>query len=143
MVDWNIDLLFSVLTNNLDVLYPKYSKIGKIKLGYTGYISKKWIEKWKNVKAHDQRSIDVSYRASNLPENFGKIGNLKSSIASRFLNSVKDKNLILDISTRNEDLIPGDKWHNFLEDSSFSCYPSGSSLLDPIGEYRKKFININ
>ena len=34
MTDWNIDLLFSVLTNNLDVIYPKYSKVGKIKLAY-------------------------------------------------------------------------------------------------------------
>ena len=138
MTDWNIDLLFSVLTNNLDVIYPKYSKVGKIRLAYTGYISKKWILKWKKVKAHNQRSIDVSYRASDLPENFGKIGKLKSLIATRFLNSVKHKNLILDISTRNEDLIPGDKWHDFLEDSKFClATPSGSSLLDPTGEYRK------
>ena len=36
-------------------------------------------------------------------------------------------------------MIPGDKWHNFLEDSKFClATPSGSSLLDPIGEYRKK-----
>lgn len=138
MADWKIDLLFSVLTNNLDVLYPKYCKVGKIELGYTGYISKKWIDKWKNVKKHNQRSIDVSYRASDLPENFGKIGKLKSLIATRFLNSVKDKNLTLDISVKNEDLIPGDKWHDFLEDSKFClATPSGSSLLDPTGEYRK------
>lgn len=141
MVDWKIDLLFSVLTNNLDILYPKFSKNGEIRLGYTGYISDRWIEKWKNVKSHSDRSIDVSYRASNLPENFGKIGKLKSAIASKFIEAVKDKNLKLDISTKNNDLIPGDKWHDFIENSKFClATPSGSSLLDPIGDYRKKII---
>ena len=39
---------------------------GEIRKGFTAYIKDTWIEKWKNPKKIDDRSIDISYRASNL-----------------------------------------------------------------------------
>jgi len=44
----------------------------------------------------------------------------------------------LNISTEPKDMIPGSKWHEFLEDSRFCLTTaSGSSLLDTRGEFRK------
>jgi hypothetical protein len=137
MVDWNINLIYSVLSENLDVLYPNYLNKGEIRLGYTGYISDDWLKKWKNPKSYDDRTIDVSYRASNLPANFGSLGYLKGQIGHLFVKEVKGQNLILDISTDPNDMIPGNEWHAFLENSKFCLTTaSGSSLLDPKGIYR-------
>ncbi|MCT7974895.1 hypothetical protein NG797_22680 [Laspinema sp. D5] len=142
MVDWNIDLVYSVCPNNWDVLYPNYSQKGQIKLGYTGYISESWIRSWAKPKPRDDRRIDVSYRASNLPANFGSVGQLKGDIARRFTSSLPSNDLYLDISVDPQDMIPGNRWHNFLEDSKFCLVtPSGSSLLDPKGEFRKRVNN--
>ncbi len=139
MVRWKVDLVYTVCPEHWDVLYPTYLKIGEVRLGYTGYISESWIDTWQNPKPHNQRSIDVSYRASKLPANFGSLGRLKSDIALRFLNLIPLGKLCLDISVDSKDMIPGNQWHTFLEDSRFCLVTaSGSSLLDVNGGYREK-----
>jgi hypothetical protein len=139
MVDWRVDLVQTVCPEHWDVLYPTYSTRGKIELGYTGYISERWIRDWAKPKDSDARPIDVSYRATQLPANFGSVGRLKSEIGDRFLRAAAASRLQFDISTKPEDLIPGQAWHAFLENSKCCLTtPSGSSLLDPEGEYRRR-----
>lgn len=138
MFDWDLDCIYTVCPEHWEVLYPKSIKKTEIRLGYTGYISDKWIDAWKSPKHSAYRTVDVSYRASKLGANFGRIGQLKWEIADRFKNAVKDHyTLKTDISIKNKDLIPGSEWHDFLENSRFClATPSGSSLLDPVGHIR-------
>lgn len=137
VVAWGVDRVYSVCAENWDLIYPRYVKTGDIRLGYTGYVSDDWIRAWKRPKAFSERSIDVSYRATRLPANFGSVGHLKSAIAERFVAAVPEGRLKLDISIDKKDLIPGHRWHDFLEDSRFCLVtPSGSSLLDPRGKLR-------
>jgi hypothetical protein len=139
MMDWKIDLLVTVCPTHWDVLYPDYHRTGRIELGYTGYVSDRWINDWASPQPHEARPIDVSYRASKLPANFGSVGNLKSGIGERFIRATAGTPLKLDISTDPKDLIPGTAWHAFLENSKFClATPSGSSLLDPEGEFRRR-----
>jgi len=139
MLKWKIDLLYTVCPEHWPVLYPEYSKLGKIELGYTGYISDSWIQSWKKTKGFNQRPIDVSYRASKLPPNFGMIGNIKGEIGEIFTRSVTGEGFRLDISTDPKKMIPGEKWHRFIENSKFCLTAnSGSSLLDPEGDIRNK-----
>lgn len=138
MVDWRVDLVRTVCPEHWEELYPRYARGGEIQLGYTGYVSPRWIEAWARPKARAARSIDVSYRATKLPANFGSVGQLKSEIGDRFLRATAGTPLRCDISTDPADLIAGPRWHAFLEDSKFCLTtPSGSSLLDPEGEYRR------
>jgi hypothetical protein len=138
LIDWNISVVYTVCPDNWNALYPILSKRGLLRLGYTGYISQDWINAWTNPKCFDSRHIDVSYRASKLPANFGSLGQLKWQIAGRFLASLDvDNDLHLDVSVDHKDRIPGTEWHAFLEDSKFCLTtPSGSSLLDPYGSIR-------
>lgn len=139
MTDWGVDCMYAVIPDHWDLLYPKFSKNKLIKLGYTGYISEKWIDSWKNPKPFSQRKIDVSYRASKLPANFGSIGQLKWRIAENFLQGIgtNQEGYQLDISVNPKDMIPGDAWHSFLENSKFCLItPSGSSLFDEFGTIR-------
>lgn len=136
---WKIDLIYTVCPSNWDILYPQNSKAGKIRLGYTGYIDDWWLSAWESPATHNDRPIDISYRASKLPANFGSLGYLKSEIADRFIASLPKNDLCLDISTHPKDVILGKDWHAFLERSKFCLTTaSGSSLLDPVGEYRNK-----
>lgn len=139
MIDWNVDLVYTVCPEHWEILYPNYSQKGLVRLGYTGYISESWLHGWSTVKPFDDRTIDVSYRASRLPANFGSLGQLKSDIAERFVSSLPSNHLHLDISVDSKDIIVGELWHDFMEDSKFCLVtPSGSSLLDPQGEFRTK-----
>lgn len=138
MVDWSIDRVYTVCPEHWDVLYPKSLKQTQIKLGYTGYISDQWIKLWRNPKPHALRRIDISYRASRLPANFGSNGQLKWEIAHKFTQALANiAKCSLDISVDAKDMIPGGKWHEFVEDSRFClATPSGSSLLDPYNKIR-------
>ncbi|KOR28875.1 hypothetical protein TI03_03695, partial [Achromatium sp. WMS1] len=146
MTDWKIDRVYSVCPPEYwNILYPKYTQQGEIHLGYTGYISDKWITSWQHPRPNSQRKIDVSYRASKLPANFGSVGYLKGEIADRFIYALpKNHRLKLDISVKAKDLIPGHHWHEFIENSKFClATPSGSSLLDQRGLYRKSVQQFN
>jgi hypothetical protein len=139
MVSWGVDRVYTVCPDNWHVLYPNYISFGDIRLGYTGYISDAWLSSWSKPKALLDRAIDVSYRATKLPANFGSLGYLKGAIAERFLNAVGSHSLIVDISTNPKDLIPGAMWHSFIENSKFClATASGSSLLDSKGIIRQK-----
>jgi len=140
MLEWEVDRIYTICPEHWEVLYPENLKLGRLKLGYTGYISEKWIDNWTHPKCLESREIDVSYRASKLPANFGSLGQLKSEIAERFCRAID--NLIplkLDISIETKDMIPGTRWHSFVENSKFCLTTaSGSSLLDPHGFIRSK-----
>jgi hypothetical protein len=138
LIDWDVNLVYSVCFEHRFILYPRLNKKGIIRKGYTGYISEDWIDFWKSPKPIEQRSIDVSYRASKLSANFGSLGQLKWEIAERFLKAIEGLNKMkLDISIDPKDWISGKHWHHFLENSKFCLVTaSGSSLLDPKGDIR-------
>lgn len=137
--DWAVDRIYTVCPDKWHILYPKCTANREILLGYTGYVSEEWLESWKKPKPRRARTLDVSYRASKLPANFGSLGALKYRIADRFLKALgKGSRLKTDISIRFEDMIPGKQWHDFMNDSKCCLTtPSGSSLLDPHNNIRK------
>lgn len=138
MVEWGVDYIYTVCPDNWHLLYPRSITCAEIRLGYTGYISEKWIDAWNSPKRNAFRTIDVSYRAKKLAANFGQIGRLKWEIADRFKFAIKGHGCFnLDISTDQKNVILGSKWHKFIENSKFClATPSGSSLLDPYGDIR-------
>ncbi len=139
LLDWNIDLLYTVCPQHWDVLYPNLALTKKIRLGYTGYVSDKMIERGRHLKPFESRTIDVSYRAAKLPPHFGVVGHLKGVIGDVFLANTSDEGFVVDISTHPKNIIHGDKWLDFIENSKFTLGSnSGSSLLDPEGEIRFK-----
>lgn len=141
LVDWKVDYVFSPLAYNRDVnvIYKNYSKIGNIKLGFTGYIDDDFFNLPQKVKPFEQRSIDICYRARKLPPYFGWIGELKWRIADIVKEKANEFNLRLDISYRQKDTILGEKWYEFLGSSKFTLGSlSGSSLIDPVGEIQEK-----
>lgn len=140
LVRWGVGYCFTPIVNHWDIIYPEFSNFGEIKKGFTAYLSKEWIKKWSIVKPSEERSIDISYRASKLPANFGSLGVLKSEVAEKFLKEIAllNSELVLDISCEGIDVIHGDKWHDFLENSKFTlATPSGSSLIDSEGKIRE------
>jgi hypothetical protein len=137
MIDWHIDSLYAACADHWDVLYPQFSATGRIRQGYTGYIADSWLRRFRDPKPHSVRNIDVSYRARQLPPNFGRLGWIKGHIGERFATHPATASLKLDISTQDADLVPGSRWHDFIEDSKFCLATNtGSSLIDPEGLIR-------
>jgi len=138
MIDWRVDSVYAACSDHWPVLYPNFSKTGRLSQGYTGYIPDAWLTRFAQPKPRAQRGIDVSYRARPLPANFGRIGQTKTEIGERFQRHAATSGLHLDISTDANASIYGSRWHDFIEDSRFCLASnSGSSLLDRVGAIRR------
>ena len=139
-LDWNLDVIYSVLPAYKELLYPRFLSSGKdIETAYTGYINDKLINRFKHIRPYSDRAIDVSYRANAAQRYFGKIGYEKAEIGRHFREYFSHCALTLDISVRPDDTIVGSAWLDFIEDSR-TCLlsQSGSSLLDRTGELRQR-----
>lgn len=137
--EWSVDLIYSICPENWSVLYPTSLGKSELRLGYTSYISDNQVVALEDLKRWQDRKIDVSYRATELPLNFGHLGQMKASLGDLFqrqiLNSSKFE---FDISVGSKSIISGDRWLEFVESSRFVLVsPSGSSLVDPNGDLRK------
>ena len=89
-------------------------------------------------RPHAERTLDIVYRARNLPFYVGHHGQLKHRIAEVVDPAARAHGLRTDISTRIADTKYGDAWFEFL--ASGRCVigtESGSSALDPYGELRR------
>jgi len=139
LLDWKVDVTHSVLWSHWNELYPRYKQKGKLKKGYTSYIPEKWINKWRNPKAFEDREIDISYRTNEYSRLRCSLRNLKCEIGNRFIEKYQSlglgNNFRLDLKALNSEIKTNHEWHDFLENSK-SCLatPSGSSLLDKRGK---------
>ena len=137
MCDWRIDVVYSVISTNWDVLYPKYHKRGKIRLGYTGYVDETLSDVER--KPFDQRAIDIGYRARKLAPYFGRIGEIKWTIGRDVAVASKSRGLTTDIILGENGTLYGKAWLDLLNKSKFTLGSnSGSSLLDPRGHLQKE-----
>lgn len=134
--DAGIDLVVTcVPPQELEKVYPS-SVVGQTKFltAYTGYISPSMLA-LRDVFKNNSRPLDVSYRGSIQPLQFGRLGFEKRKIASDFLRHFGQSDLRLDISSRWEDRIGGHEWFKFLGQSKFVLgAESGSNLFDFDGQ---------
>jgi len=107
----------------------------------TGYVDDSLIKKVDRLARHmpGQRSIDIGYRAYRIPFWLGRHSALKLKIGDVFKEKAPRRGLVVDISTRDEDIIIGDDWYRFLLRCKYQLgVEGGASILDWDGTYRKK-----
>lgn len=137
MCEWGVDVVFSVISSNWDVLYPKYHLAGEVRLGYTGYIDESLVRLPRIP--FDDRAIDIGYRARKLPPYFGRIGEVKCSIGRTVADRAREVGLTTDIVLGESATLLGQAWLDFINNSKFTLGSnSGSSLLDPYGQIQRK-----
>jgi hypothetical protein len=142
MADWRVDTIYSVLPQHRKLLYPRSISCSEILPALTGYVNDADLVRFASfAKPFPSRNRDVGYRAKHLPPEFGNYGLLKGRISDA-LNAAREQHrLVIDSSTRPEDVFFGDDWLQFLGDCRF-CPGSegGSSLHDPHGEIRDRVV---
>lgn len=116
-------------------VYPR-NIVGELEFlhAYTGYISPAQIKLWDQYKGAS-RHIDVGYRGSIQPLQFGRLGYEKRQIGYAAQAAKRPDSLVLDISSREEDRIGGTGWFDFLGAAKAALgVESGSNLFDFEGE---------
>lgn len=137
---YRTDAVYSVVWNGWNLFFPRTSRRAEIHRALTGYVDDADVLQIRVfARAFVDRTIDVGYRARELPPQFGRHGRMKSELGHRFASSATGRGLRLDVSTRPEDALVGESWLRFLGNSrhSLGC-EGGSSVWDPRGEIRDR-----
>lgn len=153
-VKFNIDLLLPFCDpESWKELYPNYiNRGGKIRQGYTCYLTENMKKLTKRRIPWEQRKIDIVYRASGVPTFPNKFGYIKAQIGNRFLSSLgPETSLVTDISTSQSKFLTGDSWYSFMSNSkAILGSNTGSSVqirnfdvVKKIEEVRKSFPKID
>jgi hypothetical protein len=141
--EFGIDHVFSVASEaEWPVIYRTVdSQKVKFHKVLTGYMDDSLINKVSRIAKSMpvERPIDIGYRAYRAAFWLGQHGALKWLVADVFKEKAPQRGLVVDISTRDEDVIPGDNWYRFLLRCKYQLgVEGGASILDWDGTYRKK-----
>lgn len=128
------DLIFTCLPpESIPLIYPA-SLVGSPAFSrmLTGYIT----PTLRNFPFKEKsRTIDVGYRGSIQPINFGRLAYEKRKIGDDFKNIEQTKELVLDISSRWEDRLGSSAWLEFLSSCKATLgVESGASIFDLEGD---------
>lgn len=108
----------------------------------TGYLDPELLRTVDQLDAQGtKRTIDIGYRAWRAAPWLGRLGVQKVEIGERFL-ALTGPEVVLDVSTRNEDVFLGDDWIRFLlQCRAVLGTESGASILDATGELQERTEN--
>lgn len=102
----------------------------------TGYVPKEYRQKNYSL---DNRQIDVGYRGIPFLPFLGRLGYEKEHIGDMFSEKIDDDTIILDVSSKYEDRIYGEKWLDFLASCKFQLgVESGTDIVDMDGSVQRK-----
>lgn len=144
-----IDVIYSLLEPRyFQSVYKKNTRVKNVRHTLTGYVSDDLIRIGNQLKTpFSTRDIDVGYRARKLDYFYGRGAREKSEIAVCFVDSAKQTNLKLDISTQEKDRIYGFAWYEFMANCRFMLGAmAGTSIFDINGDIKMKteaYINEN
>lgn len=136
LFSWNVDVICTPLATFKEVLYPKSLMKARIEPFLTGFIDDIDLKIGATFGSNlADRDLDVVYRARPLPANFGRLGQLKTVVAEMAAPKFQRAGFRTNISTDPSATIFGGQWLTFLGSSKYVLgSPSGSSVLDPVGE---------
>jgi hypothetical protein len=104
-------------------------------LTLTGFLDKKGVARINKLSKGIEKSIDIGYRARNLPAWLGRHGYMKSQVAGIFDNAAKKYELKTDISIRPEDTFLGLAWYRFLISCKYMIgVEGGATVHDKYGK---------
>lgn len=136
VTDYEVDFVFSPLTRDLNMLYPRSIAHGvQFHEAFTGY----W-ESETNLpiglfrRRFKERSIDLGQRVRFLPPQLGPAAQRKGQLTLEFASLAQQAGFRCDVSTKASDVLIGDAWFRFLGDTRFTVGTlGGASVADPKG----------
>jgi hypothetical protein len=129
-IAWDVDRVLTPIETDIEVLYPKTTKVADFRTVLTGYASAKVL----NPLPLRDREIDLGQRVRLTPVNLGSFAQEKAVLATRMAAEFASRGYATDVSTRSEDSFIGPEWLKFLENCKFTIsMKGGASIADPYG----------
>jgi hypothetical protein len=137
LADLGVDVVFTVAgPEHRDLLYPRLAATARFEKCLTGYVDEPDVTRRATVVLpHDRRPLDLAYRAQALSPRFGRLGQLKQTVADLVAPPARAAGLRVDVSTDLRDAVLGDRWFPFVASArAVLGSESGASAIDFRGE---------
>jgi hypothetical protein len=137
LADLGVDVVFSVYgPEHRQLLYPRLGTTARFEKCLTGYVDEADVTRHAAVvRPHDHRGLDLAYRAQALTPRFGRLGQLKHTVADAVAPAARAAGLRVDVSTDLRDAVLGDRWFAFVASArAVLGSESGASAIDRRGE---------
>lgn len=133
-VEGQFDLIFSPITKDLTVLYPKasFKGVGFVE-ALTGYFEHNQLELFEaSSKPWNERSRDIAQRVNKLSGKYGWLGTRKSEIVQIFSEMAVTKypDLNVDVSFDSAAVLLGSDWYSFLGDTKYTVSRKGGASVN-------------
>jgi hypothetical protein len=143
-----VTVIFSVHYSPHGPLYPIMRNHAVIRPCLPGYIDENTAARYRDqLLPMIKRPYDIVYRARKLPLWYGSAGLIKSKVAEVVAPRARTFNLRINISTNEQDTIPGDAWLDFIASGKVVLGTEGGySVIDWRGEVKaavKKVLDNN
>ncbi len=131
MVYLGIDGILSLVEKHkLDEVYhhPDLKDVLKVS-SLAGYVSNEWVGT--DTPPTESRSRHLIYRGNHLPAWLGHAAHEKTTLTKKYLETLSDQDLVLDISSDPNDRIYGDEWLSFMKSGKAVIgLEGGASIFD-------------
>jgi hypothetical protein len=137
LVDLGVDVVFTIAgPGHRELLYPRLAGAARFEKCLTGYVDELDVARRAAVVLpHDRRPLDLAYRAQALSPRFGRLGQLKQTVADVVAPPARAAGLRVDVSTDLRDAVLGDRWFPFIASArAVLGSESGASAIDFRGE---------
>ena len=137
LADLGVDVVFSVFgPEHRELLYPRLGATARFEKCLTGYVDELEVSRLAAVVLpHHRRGLDLAYRAQALTPRFGRLGQLKHTVADAVAPAAREAGLRVDVSTDPRDAVLGDRWFPFIASArAVLGSESGASAIDRRGE---------
>jgi hypothetical protein len=137
LTDLGVDVVCSIFgPEHRDLLYPRLAGRARFEKCLTGYVDELDVTRHADVVLpHDRRPLDLAYRAQALTPRFGRLGQLKHTVAEGVAPVARAAHLRVDVSTDPRDAVLGDNWFPFVASArAVLGSESGASAIDRRGE---------
>jgi hypothetical protein len=133
--DFRFDVVYTVIAQDPQRLYPRSSRRAKLITVLTGYVDDGSIERFaRHSRLFARRRVDLGQRVTMYSPLGGRYARLKGELAQRAANAARARGMRVDVSLDESDKITGDRWFSFLGDCRYvtGC-EGGVSVWDPDG----------
>jgi hypothetical protein len=137
LADLGVDVVCSVFgPEHRELLYPRLAATARFEKCLTGYVDELDVTRHAAVVLpHDRRGLDLAYRAQALTPRFGRLGQLKHTVADAVAPTARAAGLRVDVSTDLRDAVLGNRWFPFIASArAVLGSESGASAIDRRGE---------
>ena len=131
--DHKIDSVYTLLEPEyFDRTYYKYTNVKAVHHTLTGYVDSSLLKTTDDgFIPYEQRQVDISYRARELPYYLGREAQEKTDIAKEFIQRLSNTNLHIDIQYTEASRLYGKDWYKLLAHSKAVIgVEAGVSIFD-------------